>query len=84
MTAALASALRIVGSPMAASRIVRVRFGRLLLGIFLLVAWHAGAIFLGPNLLAPPGAVFARIGRMALSRDFYGHLLVTTTEALGA
>jgi len=65
------------------ARASQVRTGRILLGILLLGFWQWGAIHLGPHLLATPGAVAIRMGAMALSRDFYGHLLITTAEALG-
>ena len=65
------------------TRTQRVRLGRILLGVLLLVVWHWGAVSLGPDLLATPLAVAVRVQAMVLSREFYGHVLVTSGEALG-
>ena len=67
----------------AVSRATQVRAGRLVVGTLLLAIWHWGALFLGPNLLATPGAVVARVATMIASTEFYRHLLVTAGEAIG-
>jgi NitT/TauT family transport system permease protein len=83
MTATRTEVSRCGKEPAAVSHVALVRLGQMLLAVSLLIAWYWGAVRLGPNVLARPDAVAARIGTMILSKSFYGHLFATASEALG-